>query len=90
MCELLGDAAWIRISMDSSSPVIYSFLRNVPQKIFNQVCANIKTLVKYRRSCILGVGFVVEKENYKEIYEAAKLYKDLGVNNFRIIHSYGL
>lgn len=84
MCDLLGDASWVRISMDSSSPKLYSFLRNIPQNAFNKVCDNIKLLAKYKRSCILGIGFVVEKENFKEIYEAAKLYKDLGVDNFRI------
>jgi MoaA/NifB/PqqE/SkfB family radical SAM enzyme len=84
LCNLLGDAAWVRISMDSSSPQLYSFLRNVHQNIFYQVCNNIKTLVKYRRKSIIGVGFVVERENYKEIYEAARRYKDMGIDNFRI------
>ncbi|MEK0346451.1 MAG: SPASM domain-containing protein, partial [Nitrosopumilus sp.] len=34
--------------------------------------------------CVLGVGFVVNKENYLEIFDAAKIFKDLGVDNFRI------
>ena len=46
---------------------------------------NIKCLVKNKsKNCILGVGFVVEKENYQEIYSAAELFKNIGINNFRI------
>lgn len=84
LCDLLGDVAWIRISMDSASPAIYSFIRNVSNKVFYKVCENIATLVKFRRSSVIGVGFVVERENFKEIYQAAKFYKDMGIDNFRI------
>lgn len=84
MCELLGDAAWVRISMDAASPALYSLIRNVSKTIYTQVLHNIKTLVKYRKKSIIGVGYVVERENFKEIYEAAKIYKDLGIDNFRI------
>lgn len=84
MCDLLGDASWVRISMDAESPALYSFLRNIPQKFFSETCKNIQNLVKYKRKSIIGVGFVVERENYKEIYDAAKLYKSFGIDNFRI------
>jgi len=84
MCELLGNASWVRISIDCFSPKLYAFLRNVHQNIYDRVINNIKLLVKYRQSCILGIGFVVERENYKEIYDAAKFFKDIGVDNFRI------
>lgn len=84
MCELLGDASWVRVSVDSSSAKNYSFIRNVSLRTFNIVMANIETLVKYRRTSTIGIGFVVEKENYTEILEAAKIFKDLGVDNFRV------
>ena len=84
MCDMLGDASWVRISMDSATPLLYSFLRKTSIEAFSTVMMNIKKLVKYKRKSIVGIGFVVEKENYKEIYDAAKLFKDLGVDNFRI------
>jgi MoaA/NifB/PqqE/SkfB family radical SAM enzyme len=84
MCDLLGDAAWVRISMDAASPVLYSFIRNISKSSYYKVFNNIKNLVQYRRTSIIGIGFVVERENFKEIYEAARIYKDLGVDNFRI------
>jgi len=82
--DVLGDASWVRVSVDSASAKTYGFIRNVKSTVFNQVINNIKDLVAYRRKAIIGVGFVVEKENYLEIFEAAKLFKELGVDNFRI------
>lgn len=84
LCDILGDASWVRVSVDCASPEIYSFIRNVPSKMYHKTIENIKTLVKYRRTSVIGVGFVVEKENYQEIGEAAKLFKSIGVDNFRI------
>jgi MoaA/NifB/PqqE/SkfB family radical SAM enzyme len=84
LCDILGDAAWVRVSVDCSSPDVYSFIRKVPNKMFDRTINNIKNLVKHRRTSIIGVGFVVEKENFHQIYDAAKLFKLLGVDNFRI------
>ena len=84
LCDILGDASWVRISMDSASSDVYSMIRKVPHKMFDRTKNNIATLVKYRRSSIIGIGFVVNRENYQEIYEAAVMAKELGVDNFRI------
>ncbi len=84
-CELLGNyASWTRVSVDCATPETYEYLRQVPKKNFDRVINNIKTLIKYKKDCIIGVGFVVQEDNYKEIYDAAKLFKDIGVDNFRI------
>lgn len=84
MCEMLGYASWTRISVDCGTAKTYSFLRNVKGSNFDKVINNIKMLVKYKLTNIVGIGFVIEKENYKEVYQAAKIFKDLGVDNFRI------
>jgi len=84
-CELLGNhASWTRISVDCATSKTFEYLRQVPEKNFHKVINNIKTLIKYKKDCIIGVGFVVQKDNYKEVYDAAKLFKDIGVDNFRI------
>lgn len=83
-CDILGDSSWVRISVDSSNPVSYSMIRNVNQQMFFKTINNIKNLVKYKRKNIIGVGFVLNKENYQEVYDAAKLFKEIGVDNFRI------
>jgi radical SAM protein with 4Fe4S-binding SPASM domain len=83
-CNLLGDASWVRVSVDAAEANTYSLIRNVKSDAFKKVVDNIKMLIKHQRKSIIGVGFVVEKENYTEIFNAAKLFKSIGVNNFRI------
>ena len=82
--DTLGDASWVRVSLDAATPQMYSFLRKTPQKTFNSVLNNIKELVRYKRQSVIGVGYVVQKENWEGVYNAAKLCKSLGVDTFRI------
>ena len=84
LCDILGDAAWVRISIDSASADVYSMIRKVSYKMFEKTKNNIAELVRYKRTSIIGIGFVVNKENYHEIYDAAVMAKELGVDNFRI------
>lgn len=84
LCDILGDATWVRISVDAYSKKLYSFIRNVHEGSMDIVINNIKNLISRKRTVTLGVGFVVEKENYMEVYESAKFFKELGVDNFRI------
>lgn len=84
-CEILGNASWIRVSVDSATPRMYGFMRNVKSEVFDKVIQNIQTLLKYKQSSNkLGVGFVVNRENYLEVFDAAKMFKEIGVDNFRI------
>ncbi len=84
MCNLLGDSLWVRVSMDSVNKSIYSFIRNVSEDVFDKVVENIKLLVKHKRNNIVGIGYVIGKENYKDIYKAVKFFKELGVDNIRL------
>jgi len=83
--NLLSHATWVRVSVDSFSAKTYANTRNVKESQFYKVIDNIKKLVKLKsQNMILGVGFVVTKDNWKEVYQAGKLFKEIGVNNFRI------
>jgi len=82
--EILGGATWVRISVDSSSKQMYGMIRNVSDNVFNKVLYNIKQLVRHKKENTIGIGFVVQKENYKGIFVAANMFKDMGVDNFRI------
>lgn len=85
ICQLLGEhSSWVRISIDAGNAETYSKIRGVSPKIYDRVIENIKTLVKYRKYTIIGIGFVVCKENKDQVLECAKLAKSLGVQNFRI------
>lgn len=72
-----SNAAWVRVSLDAASPETYAKIRNVPRWHFDRAC---QTIAKLR----CGVGFVVTPENWREIYLAARLARDLGASNIRI------
>ena len=85
--EILAQGKWVRFSIDAGKKETYSSIREVPENYFKKVLKNIKKVVEARSQdseLVIGIGFVVTKENYKEIYTAAEIFKDLGVNNMRI------
>ena len=79
----LGWASWVRVSMDCGRPSTYATIRNSSQQTYHRVRENIRRL-KAQNNLVLGVGFVVTKDNWPEIVEAAKNAKEDGVDNFRI------
>jgi MoaA/NifB/PqqE/SkfB family radical SAM enzyme len=81
----LADATWTRISIDSGSPETYAAIRNVPSSEYDIVLRNLEKISSYpNRKTVLGVGFVVTKENYKEIAICTKRVKEAGADNIRI------
>lgn len=44
----------------------------------------VATRAALKADCLIGVGFVVQRENWHEILDAARLYKSLGADNIRI------
>lgn len=84
ICELLSDVSWVRVSVDAATAKTHSLIRRISQDNFQKIIENVETLLKYKKEATVGIGFVVGRENYKEIYEAACLFKSLGVDNIRI------
>jgi MoaA/NifB/PqqE/SkfB family radical SAM enzyme len=81
---MLSDVAWVRVSVDCSNHDTYSLIRRVKSQVFERVLKNVGDLARRKKGTTLGIGFVVNAENHGEIYEACKLFKGLGVDNFRI------
>jgi len=85
LIEILNKSKWIRISVDAYSKETYCKLKNAPEFHYDKMIENIKKLIKNKSNdTIIGIGFVVCQENYKEIYDAVKMFKDIGVDNVRI------
>lgn len=83
--ELMANSSWVRVSVDSFETGTYTGLRGVNEKQHEMMLSNVKKLSKIRsKNTILGIGFVVTKENYREVYQAARLFKEIGVDNIRI------
>ncbi len=79
----LWNAAWVRVSIDCAKPSTYASLRGSTGETYLKVRENLRKL-KQKSSAILGVGFVVTKDNWSEILEAAIKAKEDGADNFRI------
>ena len=87
--EILSQGSWVRFSLDAATKKSYSAIRDVPEDHFEKALKNIKKVVEAKNknkssNLIIGIGFVVTQDNYKEITDAAKIAKDLGVDNIRI------
>lgn len=82
--QILGNAKWVRLSVDSSRDELYSSLRDVPRGTFEGLCQNIENFSKIKApNCELGINCVVGQENYPYVYEMARLMKSLGVNHIK-------
>ena len=81
--ELLVDAKWIRVSIESARAETYAGIRGV--NTFDKVIRNIGEFVQNKNSmCTLGINCVVTKDNYQEIYDLCALMSELGVDNIKL------
>jgi len=81
-------ASWVRVSMDAVDPILYSKIRNVNNNEFKNVCSNIKLFAKNKsKKCQLGVNFIINKYNYKDVYAFLSFMKKLGVNHVKVSES---
>lgn len=84
----LAQAKWVRISIDAGSQETYCRIRNVKAHHWERVWANLELLRRNKQlSCsdvVIGIGFVITKDNWKEITACAELAKSVGADNIRI------
>lgn len=88
MLVMILNCTWIRISLDHSNAAGYATMRSTSEQMFDRVVENIVAIVKAKKESgskvTIGIGFVVNKDNWNETFKAAQLAKQLGVDNFRI------
>ena len=82
--ELLSQAKWVRISLESGCSETYSKIRGVKEDAFHKLCENIKSFAKIKnKDCELGVNCVIGPNNYREIYQTGQLMRELGCNHIK-------
>jgi len=82
---IVESLSWIRISIDAGTASSYDKLRVTNKNNnFKTVINNLKKLIalkkKKKSKIVIGVGFVVSKENYDEIEGFAKFFKNMDVD----------
>lgn len=92
LIEIITQGAWLRISLDAGTKETYSKVREVPITGFERTLKNIARIVEAKKKnnskLVFGIGFVVDSNNYSELYQATKLCSELGVDNIRLSASF--
>lgn len=75
--------SWVRVSVDAGTAETYARTRRVSARHWSTVWKNVERL---SGSCdgTIGVGFVVTKENFRELPLAAELAHKAGAANIRV------
>jgi len=80
--ELIKDFEWVRFSVDAVTPQTFKKIKGVD--LFDKVIENLRKLIEIKsENNVIGYSFVVCRDNYTEIHEAAKFAKLLGCDNIR-------
>ncbi|MDO8488683.1 MAG: radical SAM protein [Candidatus Omnitrophota bacterium] len=75
---------WVRISMDGWDDGSYIKYRHVQDGEFTKILNNIKAFKAFRGRCLLGVSFILDKDNYTHFYDVAKQLKVAGVDSLKV------
>jgi len=88
LLDTLMSASWVRVSIDAGTNTTYGLTRRVEPKVFDRVWENVENLVNLRNQhksdLVIGIGFVITKDNWSEVVQCTQLAKQIGVDNIRI------
>ena len=76
---------WVRVSIDGWDAESYAKIRKVKLTEFDMVINNMRNFANLNSSCVLGINYVIDNQNYGHVLEFAKLMKDAGVNHMKIM-----
>lgn len=79
--EVFRNLTWLRISLDAGKPETYERIR--ASKQWPKVMANLKLAGSFKKP-LVGVGFVITRENYEEIVTACNLVRAAGIPYVRL------
>ena len=80
--QAIDRAAWVRVSIDYWNAASRCSSRGGSEYAFDRVCRNIRKFNDIRQGD-LAANFVVTRENYEHIFDAAVLIRELGMDNVR-------
>jgi len=79
---------WLRFSVDAATSLTYSKVHGIPGSVFEYVIKQIKNCIGRWQGCRLGISYIIVPENVNEIAQAAKFFKEMGVDNIRFSFCY--
>lgn len=69
---------WVYISLDECTAETYQNSKGVNR--FDEVLEGVKRLVQAKGEAVIGLGFMIHKDNWRQVVNMVKLGKDLGVD----------
>ena len=84
--ETLARAHWVRFSIDAGTATTYASYRQVSPVVYRLVRDHVRQLtdMQCHPDSLIGVGYVVNADNWRDVLQAAEYAKDNGADNFRI------
>lgn len=85
--DLLLRAHWVRFSIDAAEPQTYASYRKSTPETYKRVRGCIRSMTGSKwngRNPLIGVSFVINQDNWKEVLKAAEFAREDGADNFRI------
>jgi MoaA/NifB/PqqE/SkfB family radical SAM enzyme len=87
--DVMLKAQWVRFSIDAGNKHTYAKIRRISESGFDVTWNRIRLLAQAKNRAestdlIIGVGFVVTKDNWKEVLECTERAKMVGADNVRI------
>jgi MoaA/NifB/PqqE/SkfB family radical SAM enzyme len=84
--ELLArHASWVRVSMDGMDGPAYERSRRVSGREAERIIENLKAFAASPgRGCVLGVNYVVTRENHAETVPFLRRMKEIGVDHVKV------
>ena len=78
-------ASWVRVSMDGMEGPSYERSRRAPAREADRICANIEAFAGLSgRQCVLGVNYVVTRENHGDTVPFLRRMKALGADHVKV------
>jgi len=73
---LLETAEWVRISLDAALPATHRLIHGTAD--FSRILRNVEYLTGHTKRTLVGLNFVADQRNYREIVAFAQLARSVG------------
>lgn len=81
---LARHATWVRISVDGWDEASYAKARSIPEGAFGKLLDNIRDFTARGSQCVLGISFIIGKDNHEHIHDICRLFKEAGVDHVKL------
>jgi MoaA/NifB/PqqE/SkfB family radical SAM enzyme len=86
--QTLPKMKWVRVSIDASNEQQYAAVRRVKPEFYATALSHVAMLAaeiwKQGTDCLLGVGYVLTRENWADAYEGVRRIRETGAHNVRL------